>query len=334
MMNGYERYIGVIRGQPVDYLPRIPILMQYAAEYIGSDYAAFASNYQVLVKANERCVKAFGIDQLSSISDSYRETQGFGSTVKYIKDGPPHSTHPLQDSKDLSTLLTPDPMMSERMLDRVKAVEAYKEDFQGEYSILGWIEGPAAEAADLRGVTTFMIDLMKDEVFASELMDLCVEVGISFARTQVHAGADTIGIGDAVASLVSPHTYKKLIQPREKQLVRAIQDMGAHVKLHICGNITHLLPGIADLGIDLLDVDHMVKMSTVRDTVGHRVTIAGNIDPVAVVRNGTPTAIKNAILSAYEEVGNPHMVNAGCEIPSGTPIENLRALCEPVPYVP
>jgi uroporphyrinogen-III decarboxylase len=29
---------------------------------------------------------------------------------------------------------------------------------------------------------------------------------------------------------------------------------------------------------------------------------------------------------------NPYMVNAGCEIPSGTPAENLKALCEPVLY--
>ena len=333
-MNGYERYVGVLRGQPVDCLPRTPILMQYAAEYIGSDYAAFASDYRGLVKANEQCAKDFGIDQLSCISDSYRETHGFGSTVEYIKDNPPRSSHPLQDSKDLSTLLKPDPMKSERMLDRIKAVEAYKENFQGEYSILGWIEGPAAEAADLRDVTTFMMDLMDDEVFACELMDVCVEVGIAFAHAQVKAGTDTVGIGDAIASQIDPHTYEKLIQPREKQLVKAVQDMGAYVKLHICGNITHLLPGIADLCVDILDVDHMVKMSTVRDAVGNRVTIAGNMDPVTVVRNGTPAAIKTAILSAYEEVGNPYMVNAGCEIPAGTPTENLRALCEPVPYRP
>ena len=179
-----------------------------------------------------------------------------------------------------------------------------------------------------------MLDLMDDEAFASEVMDCCVEVGIAFARSQVDAGADTIGIGDAIASQVAPHTYEKLIQPREGQLVKAIQDMGARVKLHICGNITHLLPGIAELGIDVLDVDHMVNMSTVRDAVGDRVCIAGNVDPVAVVRNGTPTAIKNVILSAYEEVGNPYMVNAGCEIPPGTPTEHLKALCELVPYVP
>ena len=63
IMNGYERYTGVLRGRPVDHLPRIPILMQYAAEYIGSDYAAFASDHRVLVEANARCATAFGIDQ-------------------------------------------------------------------------------------------------------------------------------------------------------------------------------------------------------------------------------------------------------------------------------
>ena len=41
------------------------------------------------------------------------------------------------------------------------------------------------------------------------------------------AGADTIGIGDAVASQVSPRLYETLIQPREKQLVTALKESGA-----------------------------------------------------------------------------------------------------------
>jgi len=333
-MNGYERYIAVMKGRTVDYLPRTPILMQYAAEYIGSDYAAFASDYRILVRANIQCAQDFGIEQVSCISDPYRETQGFGSTVKYFKDCPPWSTHPLEATKDLSILLQPNPLASERMLDRIKAAETYKAEVQGEYSILGWIEGPAAEAADLRGVSTFLMDLMVDEIFACDLMDICVNTGIEFARAQINAGADTIGIGDSIASQVDPYTYEKFIQPREKHLIKTIQDMGAYVKLHICGNITHLLPGIADLKLDILDVDHMVKLSDVRDTVGQQVVITGNMDPITVIYNGTPLRIRNAVLEAYQEVGNPYMVNAGCEIPSGTPFENLKALCEPVPYVP
>jgi MtaA/CmuA family methyltransferase len=331
-MNSYERYWGVVNGHEVDFIPRVPILMQYAAEHIGSDYGEFAADYRTLVRANIQCADTFGMDQLSCISDPYREAQGFGSQIEYQKNGPPRGTQPLEHTKDLSTLLQPDPLTSERMLDRVQAVQSYRKQCDKQYSILGWVEGPAAEAADLRGVGTFFMDLIEDPTFACDLMDRCLDVGIAFARAQVEAGADTIGIGDAVASQVSPDMYEGLIQPREKKLVAAIRAMGACVKLHICGNITHLLPGIADLGVHILDVDHMVSLTRVREAVGSKVTITGNVDPVQGVLRGTPAGIRQTMKQAYHEVGNPYMVNAGCEIPSGTPVENLKALCEPLPY--
>lgn len=322
----------MLKGEAVDFVPRTPILMQFAAEFIGSDYACFASDFNTLVKSNEACAKYFGIDQLSCISDPYRETHGFGSRIEYMKDAPPHSTHPLCDSNDMSQLLEPDPLKSERMLDRVNAIKLYKEKFGDEYSVLGWIEGPAASAATLRDVSNFLVDLVIDEPFVCELMDKCVEVGIAFAKAQVDAGADTIGIGDAIASQVPPDVYENLILPREKKLIRAIKDMGAYVKLHICGNITHLLPGISRLDIDIIDVDYMVNLAEVRKMLPKRVTIAGNIDPVKGILFGTPESIWGKIIDDYQLVGNPYMVNAGCEIPSGTPNENLKALCEPIRY--
>jgi len=321
----------MLKGEAVDFVPRTPILMQFAAEFIGSDYFYFASDYKLLVKSNEECAKYFGIDQLSAISDPYRETHGFGSKIDYMKDAPPHSTHPLSNSNDMSQLLEPDPLKSERMLDRVNAIKLYKEKFGNEYSVLGWIEGPAASAATLRDVSNFLTDLLIDESFACEIMDKCVEVGIAFAKAQVDAGADTIGIGDAIASQVPPDTYENLILPREMKLIRAIKDMGVYVKLHICGNITHLLPGISSLDIDILDVDHMVDLAEVRKVLP-KVTIAGNINPVKGVLFGTPESIRKKIKDDYQLVGNPYLVNAGCEIPPNTPNENLKALCEPLQY--
>jgi MtaA/CmuA family methyltransferase len=334
-MKSLERYLGMINGKQVDFLPRVPILMQFAAEYIGSNYGAFAADYRVLTEANIRCAADFEIDQLSAISDPYRETQGFGAQIEFIKDGVPRCrTILLEDKHALASLPHPDPLHADRMFDRILALRFYHEHFAGQYSIMGWIEGPAAEAADLRGVSTFLVDLMEDQPFCADLMDRCVETGIDFARAQIAAGADTVGIGDAIASQVSPRIYNKLIQPREKRLVQAIQAMGALVRLHICGNITHLLPGIADLGVNILDVDYMVDMAAVRKLVGNRVVLAGNINPAAGVLQGTPDSIRETIRNTYAMVGNPYIVNAGCEIPSGTPEANLSALCEPVPYCP
>lgn len=330
-MNSFERYMAAVKGEPVDHLPRAPILMAFAAHHIGSNYAAFASDYRVLVEANRRSAEDFDFDQLSAISDPYRETQGFGARIDYVEDGVPRCVRaPLEESKDLSGLEDPDPRGSVRMLDRVRAIEAFKGFALARRSIMGWIEGPAAEAADLRGVMNFLMDLMDDEAFACELMDLCTEVGIRFARAQLEAGADTIGIGDAIVSQVSPATYERLILPRETRMVEAIHGARGLVRLHICGDITRHLPAIARLGADIVDLDWQVDMAEARAVLGPGTVLVGNLDPVAAVKDGSPEQIRRDVREVYRQVGDPYIVGAGCEIPPGTPPENLQALCEPV----
>jgi MtaA/CmuA family methyltransferase len=331
-MNSLERYLATIEGRPVDHLARVPILMQFAAEHIGSHYGAFASDFRVLTEANLACAREFGMDQVSTISDPYRETQGFGAKIIYGRDMVPYcEKHPLEEDPDLARLVRPDPFTSERMRDRIEAVRAYHAQVAGEFSILGWVEGPAAEATDLRCMDNFFMDLMDDEAYAGELMDLCVDVALDFGRAQIDAGADTIGIGDAAASQVSRAVYEELILPRQQRLVSGLRQAGALVRMHICGNITHLLPGLASLDLDIIDVDHMVDLREVRRVLGSRTVIAGNLDPVAGVLRSSPAAIREAVRDCHALAGNPFMVGAGCEIPSRTPADHLRALCEPVP---
>jgi uroporphyrinogen-III decarboxylase len=335
--------------------------MQFAAEHIGSNYGAFASDHRVLVEANLRCAEEFGFDQVSTISDPYRETQGFGAEIRYVRDGVPRCPKPpLEDAKNLSLLKRPDPRSSERMLDRVRAVEAYHKAGHGScgrrvltprdedagrgrpahnedgnnYSVLGWVEGPAAEAADLRGVTNFLMDLMLDPPFARELMARCVEVGIAFAQAQLDAGADTIGVGDAIASQVSPQLYEEMIFPLEQRLFEGIKAAGGLIRLHICGDTTHLLPYFARLPIDIVDLDWQVDVAKARAILGRGKVMIANLDPANAVHRGTPASIRKALRAAYQLVGNPFMAGAGCEIPPGTAPENLKALCTPVACKP
>jgi len=330
-MNGWERYAAVLEGRRPDHLPRVPILMAFAAQHIGSGYGAFASDYRVLVEANLRCAEAFGMDQVSTISDPYRETAGFGAEIEFVAEGVPRCLRPpLADTMDLSRLGKPDPLSSPRMLDRLRAVEAFKRSVGGQYSILGWVEGPAAEAADLRGVETFLLDLVEEENFCCDLLDRCIETAIEFALAQVRAGADTVGVGDAICSQMSRGMYERFVLPRQKRLFEAIRRQGARVRLHICGDIRHLLPGIAQAGPDLLDCDWMVPLSEARAAMGPRVILTGNLDPVRAVMQSTPERIRAALPALVREAQGRCMIGAGCEIPPGTPPANLRALCTPV----
>jgi MtaA/CmuA family methyltransferase len=333
-MNSLERYLATVKGQPVDFLPRIPILMQFAAEHIGKNYAEFASDWRVLTEANIRCREDFGIDLVGVMSDPYCETQGFGAEIHYAPDHAPSCVRTiLSDITDLSPMrLDPDPYRSGRMVNRLAAIREYKRRVGGECCILGWVEGPAAEAADVRGVQDFLMDLWDNEAACVTLMEHCTHTAIRFAHAQIAEGADTIGVGDAIASQLSPDMYRQLVWPLEKRLFEGIRDKGGIVRLHICGNITHLLPYLAELPIDILDLDHMVDPALARQAMGPRVAIAGRVDPVAAVLTGPPATIRAAIRASYATLGNPHLVMAGCEVPPGTPPENLKARCDPLEY--
>lgn len=329
-MNNYERYMGMVRGEKVDIVPRIPILMFFAARYGGVTYGRFAADVDSFVQANIKLIEDFGFDQLDVMCDPYRETTDFGGQIEYLDDNVPRCTVPLADTMDLSVLKKIDPHGSGRTNMTVRAVEAYKAYGYQKYSITGWVEGPAAEAADLRGISQFLMDLATEESFACELMDICVEAGIEYARAQVAAGADTIGVGDAIASQISPAMYEKLVAPREKRLFDGIHEAGGLVRLHVCGDISALLPTMAGLGIDILDCDWMVDIVRARQIMGDKITLTGNLDPVEKVMRSTPQQIHEDFTRLYEQVGNPYFVNAGCEVPRDTPDENLAAMCKPI----
>ena len=46
-----------------------------------------------------------------------------------------------------------------------------------------------------------MVDFIDDPAFIAELFDFTVTLGLRFAKLQIEAGADIIGVGDAAASL-------------------------------------------------------------------------------------------------------------------------------------
>jgi len=318
----------------VDPIVRCPILMRFAAEHCGYTYEEFLRDHRILVEVNLRCAEEFGYDQLSMISDPVRETEGFGGHTVFLPNSVPICHGPLENEEELEpeTLTLPDPYTSPRMKDRIDGVRLMKEQAGDHYSILGWVEGPTAEACDVRGMADFFMDLLEEPDACSELLDLTRDNAINFAKAQLEAGADTIGIGEAVASQMSADTYRELCLPRMKELVSAIQAAGGYVKLHICGNITHLLPDLATLGVQILDLDHMVDPTTARKVMGPTTVLCTHVNPAGIIQSGSPDEIKDALIQDVQTLGSPCLINAGCEIPAGTPSENLMAFCAPLSY--
>ncbi|HTP59857.1 MAG TPA: uroporphyrinogen decarboxylase family protein, partial [Spirochaetia bacterium] len=118
-----------------------------------------------------------------------------------------------------------------------------------------------------------------------------------------------------------------VVRDWEKKLVEGIHGMGALVRLHICGNTNAIFPFLSEVNADIVDLDSMAVIADARKAIGKDRVLSGNIDPVRVLQNGTAAGVTAGFSRCLAEAGGArYAVNAGCEIPRGTPVENLKAM--------
>lgn len=327
-MTALELYRATLAGQATDHLPCQLITMQFSSRLLGRPFREYVTDYRVMAAAQLQMVEQFGVDCVQTISDPCREVADLGGHPTWFDDEAPTNEEQhalLADKKALASLKQPDPLGGGRMHDRVKAVAKLRDEVGQSMSVQGWVEGPMAMAADLRGIQRVFMDTLDDPEFVTEMFAFAVEMEIAFARAQVEAGADTIGIGDAAASLVSRACYHELVLPFEQQLVDAIHQLGAIVRLHICGNTTHLVGELETLGVEMFDVDYPCDLATARRELPST-ALLGNLNPTTALLNGTPDEVYAELAECHRVVGAKFLVGAGCEVPKGTPHDNLRAM--------
>ncbi len=330
-MTSRERVLAHLTGKPVDRLPLMPITMMFACAQIGGRYREYCTDYRVLVEGQIRTAEKFGFDYVNTMSDPAREAADCGATVEHFDNQPVAIVEEqalLADKTKLAALKIPDPLGGGRMHNGIKALALFKERVGKEKIVEGWVEGPIAEAADLRGINTVMMDFFDDPAFVRDLFEFVIAMELRFAREQIKAGADIIGVGDAAASLVGPQIYNEFVWPYEKKLVDGIHAAGGTVRMHICGNTRPLLEPMGKLGCEIVDLDSLAPLDEARQKMGPGQVLLGNLNPVTVLRDGNPQVVTAATAACHTQAGARFIVGAGCEVPRDTPEANLKALCE------
>jgi uroporphyrinogen decarboxylase len=326
-MTGLQRTVEFIACGAVDRAPFHPIIMRWAAHYAGIKYRDFCTDYRAKCEAMIRCADDFDLDWVTVMSDAYCEASAFGLQIEYPENGLPKDVggH-LPDLEAAARLKPYRPREQSRCMNRIHEVAEFKRRVGETYFIVGWVEGPVAEYADVRGVTAAAMDFMDDPETVGKAMDVIVESSLEFITLQVKAGAHCIGIGDAFCSQIGPELYQQLAFDRERRMVDHIHSLGALAKLHICGNTHSIMPGMIATGADIIDVDHLVpSMEPFSHLLGHRQVFSGKTDPVSLIQEGTPAQIATDVADCRNQAGGRVIVSAGCEITPGTTEENMRA---------
>jgi MtaA/CmuA family methyltransferase len=330
-MTGTERIKALLRGEPCDHLPIQPLAMTFAARHAGIPFGAYCRDGRLMAQAQLAFAADYKVDVLTTCSDPAREVvdiAGEGS-VEWYDDQPPaiaEDRAALADKRRFEEFELPDPTKPGRMNDRIQGIDIMVNEAAGRKSVCGWVEGPLALAAELRGINNVMTDFTDDPAFVERLFEFTADVAILYGAEQARHGVDTIAMSDAAASLIGPARYRRFLMPQQRRVLSALRGYGVITRLHMCGNTDRLIADMKTLPVDIFELDFPADLVHARRTLGADKAILGNVSTIGDLLNGTPQSVSEAASRCHETCGRYHVVGAGCEISPCTPPENLRAL--------
>ncbi|MBR4206649.1 MAG: hypothetical protein IKQ92_14340 [Clostridia bacterium] len=325
-MNGYERTVKFVRGEPVDRPPFMPLAIEWIAREQGIPYPEFVYEPEKRVRAYSSAAKKYDIDCVLPDADFYEQLEDFGA--KPVFDGKAFSAAPIiEDVTELSHLSLPEYAPGTREGNRLAVLRALADEFKGEKYIFGITVGPFTEFCNARGVEDALCDLMDNADAVAEAMRIFFENGMRFIDAQLEAGAEGIQIVEPCCSLIPPALYEEHVLPLHRKMIERVQrgrDDG-FARLHICGDTNRLLPVLLGTGTRILDVDYQVDVEAGAKLLAPGQVFCGNLSPASDVLNGKPEDFAEKVRRIDEATGRRIIISAGCDIPPATTVENMIA---------
>jgi len=254
-----------------------------------------------------------------------------GGRIKVRHIGAPDLEGPIINSpEDLDALEIEEIYENEALQTIWKASEIVYNEIGDRYLVGTTSWGPFTKAGNLRGVEQLMRDVYKNREFAARVVEFAKDLIMAFYEPLVKdAGMDAISIADPTASgdLISRKHFLEFALPALKDLIGSMKKRGVETFLHICGDTSDKLREIAETRAGCFSLDHKVNLASAKKELQGVICIAGNVDPVSVMNEGSPEYVEEVSAKCIEDAahGGGFVLCPGCDIPPTVPLENIQA---------
>ena len=335
--NSRQLICDALAGRAVPRVPTGPLAVHFCAGLAGVTVRDYTTHAARLAESVVRYYERFHPDAVWVSADTWVSAEAMGAQVGATgPDQPFGGVGPplVQTARDLDRIPPPNPSAQGRyplMLEALARIVAAVG--QEVFVVACFDQYPFSLAAALMGINQIMLKLTDDRPMVEALMERCREYGTAYARALSDAGADLLSGGDSPVGLIGPRAYREVALPFEQRLIAAVKAATRKpVSLHICGAAQPLLADMAASGAEVLEIDHQVNLAQACQIVGPDLTLWGNLDPVAVLAQGTPEQVRQAARRACtvaRACGHRRFVlSSGCTLAMATPFANLEAMLE------
>jgi uroporphyrinogen decarboxylase len=244
-----------------------------------------------------------------------------------LTDKGPVIESPLRTAAQIQELAMFDPELETGFL--MEAIRMLSRELGPNVPVLGFAAAPwtlacyMIEGHGKDGFPAARAMLDADPDLLRSLLGRIAHATARYLSAQIAAGAAAVQLFDTWVGELTLEQYREFALPATQFLIEEIGAGDTPVILYTKAS-SHLLTAAAESGATVLSVDWRVDLATVREQLGTRIALQGNVDPCILL--GPEEGVRRAAREAIEKTGGVgHILNLGHGILQQTPVENARA---------
>lgn len=310
-----------------DRIPVMPIMTHPGIELIGKKVIDAVKDGQTHYEAVMALRKRFPQSVASTtIMDLSMEAEAFGANIVFDdNEVPTVSGRMLESAADVEALQIPS-LDTKRVPEYLKANRLAAAEL--DVPLFGGCIGPFSLAGRLYDMTELMMAMYIEPDTANLLLDKCTQFILEYCKQIKASGSAGVVMAEPAAGLLSNDDCQAYSSRFVKTIVDAVQDDNFVVMLHNCGNTGQCTKAMIETGAAALHFGNAIDMAQVLDEVPADIAVSGNINPVEIMKFGTPQQVED-VAKQLIKLADKHsnfILSTGCDVPPETPFENIESL--------
>lgn len=279
------------------------------------------------------CIKALS-DKYPSVAvgtimDLSLEAEAFGCKIRYCDNEVPivgnNIVAFIDDVKKLRV-----PKVGEgRTAVNLEAARLLAENIK-DRPVFGGCIGPLSLCSRLFDMTEMMMNLILEPAMIHELLEKTTEFLINYIKAFKETGVNGVIIAEPTAGLLSPGHCSEFSSKYLTTIIESVQDKNFMIIVHNCGNTVKLVESLLSTGAYGFHFGNAVDMADILPQIPFGRIAFGNIDPAAILKNGTTAEVEEKVWKLLIKTANykNFAISSGCDIPPNTPIKNIDTFYE------
>ena len=262
------------------------------------------------------------------------EANALGLPVRFpVDQSSSVERHPVESLEDLDRYRGINILQDARIQSYIKTIEMMSMGLESDVLKCAYVVGPVTLAGLFETAERVAMDSVLEPDRLHVLCSFATKIIQKYAHAMINAGADIICLLEPTAMILGPKEFGTFSAYYVKHIIESYKYANIETVYHTCGNVMHLLQGMASAGVSALSLDSPysgIDIEKAVQLVPDNVIIIGNVSPTHVLTGGSVELVKRvttALLHQMRPYAN-FILSSGCDLPPETPIDNLKAFME------